>query len=114
MAPTASLQHDRPMTEPSQSALAMPVEATEDPLYDAVPIAFVYAAWAGSSMWLGERAGLSVLVLSTTVLTVAALAGRTRSMAASEPRPFLVEFATIILYCVSALAGSILAIDAVT
>lgn len=103
------------MAEPSPHALAIPVDAAEDPLYDAVAIAFVYATWAAASMWLGDRAGLVVLVLATTVLTVTALAGRSRTLVVVQgPRPFLVEFATITLYCATALAVSVLAIDTFT
>jgi hypothetical protein len=102
------------MAEPYQHALAMPVDAAEDPLYDAIAIAFVYAAWAAASMWLGERAGLVALVLATTALTVAALAGHSRTTARQSARPFIVEFATIILFCATALALSVLTIDAVT
>ncbi|MFN3216008.1 MAG: hypothetical protein ACE367_05900 [Acidimicrobiales bacterium] len=102
------------MSDPSPHALAIPVDAADDPLYDAVAIAFVYAAWAVAGMWLGDRAGLLVLVLATTVLTVTALAGRSRTMVVQGARPFLVEFATIILYCATALAISVLAIDTFT
>ena len=102
------------MADPSLRALAMPVDAAEDPLYDAIAIAFVYAAWAAASMWLGDRAGLLVLVLATTVLTVTALAGRSRTVVVQGARPFIVEFATITLYCATALALSVLAIDTFT
>jgi hypothetical protein len=102
------------MADPSRNAMAMPVDAAEDPLYDAIAIAFVYAAWAAASMWLGDRAGLVALVLATTVLTVTALTGRSRTITVQGARPFIVEFATIILYCASALALSVLVIDTVT
>lgn len=90
------------------------MDAAEDPLYDAIAIAFVYASWAAASMWFGERAGLLVLVLATTVLTVTALAGRSRNLVTQGARPFLVEFATITLYCATTLALAVLAIDTFT
>lgn len=99
------------MAEPSPHALSTPVDAAEDPLYDAIAIAFVYAAWAAASTWLGDRAGLAVLVLATTALTVTALAGPSRTVVGRGTRPFVVEFATITLYCATALALSVLAID---
>ena len=65
-------------------------------------------------MWLGDRAGLAVLVLATTSLTVTALAGRSRALTPDTARPFVVEFATILLYCATALALAVLVIDTVT
>lgn len=92
----------------------MPVDAADDPLYDAIAIAFVYAAWAGAAMWLGDRAGLAVLVLATTVLTVAAFVGRSDAPVPDAERPFVAEFATILLYCATALAAAVLVIDTLT
>jgi len=101
------------MAEPSPHRSAVPVDAADDLLYDAIAIAFVYAAWAVAGVWFGERAGLLVLVLATTTLTVTALSDRPRTTVL-RGRPFIVEFATIILYCATALAGSILVIETLT
>ncbi len=98
------------MAAPSEHTLTTPVEATEDLLYDAVAIAFVYAAWAVASMWFGDRAGLVALVAATTVLTVVAVAGRGRLIHVSGDRPFIVDFATILLYCATTLALAALVI----
>jgi hypothetical protein len=92
----------------------MPVEAADDPLYDAIAIAFVYAAWAAATLWFGDRAGLTVLVLATAALTVVALAGGSAATAPPTDRPFVVEFGTILLYCATALGLAVLVIDVLT
>ena len=100
------------LSELSEPTWAAAVEAADDPLYDAVAIAFVYAAWAATSVWVGDRAALVVLVGATTLLTVAALSRQRPVWPVDRQRPFVVDFATILLYCASAIALGVLAVGA--
>ncbi len=82
--------------------------ADVDPLYDpAFPI-FVYGGWALADAVWGNTAGLIALVLGTLTLSVLSLVQER----GPEPRTFLAEFSTILLYCAAALSTGVLVLQA--
>ncbi len=94
---------------PSEAATTIEPVA-DDPLYDPVYLAFIYGTWAVSSWLLSPTAGLVVLVVATAGLTAAAsLHGRDR-----EPRRFMTDFATILLFCAAAIALGVLGVRALS
>ena len=94
--------------EPQSTVATHADWADVDPLYDpAFPI-FVYAAWAMADAAWGNTAGLYALVLGTVTLSVLSLCQER----GPEPRSFLAEFSTILLYCAAALSTGVLVLQA--
>lgn len=83
---------------------------TSDPLYEPTFIAFIYATWAGTHWLLGQWIGLFVLVFATGALTIFAL----REHRAHEPRPFIVDFGVVLLFCAAAIALGVLVVTGIT
>lgn len=79
----------------------------DDPLYDPVYIAFIYGAWAATSWALGQLAGLIVLVGATALLMLKAIT----TQRVEAERPFMTDFATILLFCAAAIGLGVLGVE---
>lgn len=81
-----------------------------DPLYDPVHLSYAWGLWLGTTLLLGDRVGLLVLVVATTALLAWAIATDVPVAA----RPFVVDLGVILLCCAAAIAAGVLGIDAAT
>jgi Flp pilus assembly protein TadB len=79
-----------------------------DPLYEPSYVAFAYGAWAAAGWAASPEIGSLVLVAAAAIIAIAGVRARVEA----RPNKFLVDFATMLLFCSAAIAAAVLGVDA--